>query len=98
MGVGDMSEIDRNIEMINRDLLLARLGLRPQEIPNLMARLAELRTQKWAQFSDGLEAEIVLAYGYKPKANPPTCLVPRSCDEWMDSHGNWHWQDPEIGH
>jgi len=41
-----MSEVDRNIDMASRDLMLARLGLYPENIPNLMARLTELKKER----------------------------------------------------
>ena len=81
-----MAEIDRNIDMVSRDLLLARLGIRTDQIPNLMARLTELRQTKWAQFEQGLEVDRKFYMEHRPKAKPPTVLRPMSPDEYFQGN------------
>ncbi len=91
-----MSDIDRALDIVLNDIRLAELGLRVKDLTGLRSRLAALRCQKWAQFSDGLEAEIALELGYKPKRRPETCLVPMGYDQYLDSHGVVREQDCDV--
>ncbi len=85
--------VDHAIDIVVHDLILARNGLRPETIPALTVRLADLRAEKWRLWRQGLDLDTRREAQYRPKPRPETCLVPRGPDEWMDGHGNWHVQD-----
>ncbi len=87
--------VQNDIDLVSHDLRLARLGLRPEQIPDLMARLAELRAEKWRQFEEGLSADEGYLEKNAPKEFGESCLKPMGMDQYLNSHGEICEQDCE---
>ena len=93
-----MNGIRSVVKFLEGEVRLCKAGLHPAELPKLENQLLAARQESNRQFFEGLKADEKFYEAHRSKTKPPTCLVSRSCDEWMDSHGNWHWQNPEEGH
>ncbi len=94
-----MSDTDRALRIVSHDLLMARNGLGTDSIPDLMARLSELRKQKWAEFSEGLAADIERerkAFMERHKTIEPSWLTPLGFDQYLTRTGEIREQRCDI--
>ncbi len=92
-----MNGIRNVVAFLEHEVLLCKAGLHPDQLDNLTEELDRARKEQWRQFEEGLRVEQNPCGEKRGELPPnPSFFVARGYDEWMDQHGNWHAQDPEV--
>jgi len=91
-------QIDHSINIVEHDIRLAELGLRPESLPALRSRLATLRSEAWRQFQEGLAADAKREADYAPKPGPilPPWMRWMGYDHYLDSMGRMREQRCDV--